>query len=78
MTSTPAPAKAPPSQAEIFQRIRAERGLSQEAFAELTGLHRVTVAHVEAGTRWLTLVSTIRQVAERLEIPADDLMAGVP
>jgi transcriptional regulator with XRE-family HTH domain len=56
-------------QRTIGQNLRAyrlARGLSQEAFAELLGVHRTYMGSVERGERNLTLRS-VERIAVRLD-----------
>ncbi|HKO38011.1 MAG TPA: helix-turn-helix transcriptional regulator [Solirubrobacterales bacterium] len=56
-------------QRTIGQNLRAyrlARGLSQEAFAEILGVHRTYMGSVERGERNLTLRS-VERLAARLE-----------
>jgi transcriptional regulator with XRE-family HTH domain len=46
---------------------RKARGLSQEAFADVLGVHRTYMGGVERGERNLTLKS-VERIAERLEL----------
>ncbi len=46
---------------------RSERGLSQEAFADVLGVHRTYMGGVERGERNLTLKS-VERIAERLGV----------
>ena len=50
-----------------LRRIREERGLSQEAFADVLGVHRTYMGGVERGERNLTLKS-LERVAERVGV----------
>jgi len=56
-------------QRTIGQNLRAyrrDRGLSQEAFAEMLGIHRTYMGSVERGERNLTLRS-VERIAARIE-----------
>lgn len=53
---------------------RQQRGLSQEAFAELMGYHRTYLGSVERGERNLTL-QTVERIAEFLEVEPLELLA---
>lgn len=56
--------------------LREARGLSQEAFADLCGLHRTYLSGVERGTRNPTL-AVIERIARALQVPAIDLFMEV-
>ncbi len=56
-----------------LRAYRMERGLSQEAFAEVLGVHRTYMGGVERGERNLTLKS-VERMAERLGIDVEQLM----
>ena len=53
---------------------RQERGLSQEGFANLLGVHRTYMGGLERGERNVTL-RTVERLAQRLGVPADELLA---
>ena len=57
---------------ENLRLLREIRGLSQEAFADLCGLHRTYLSGVERGSRNPTL-AVIERIAKALEVPAADL-----
>ena len=73
---------ARPSQqpAELFgQRVRARRltlGLSQEALAERSGLHRTYVGSLERGERNVALLNIIK-LADALDLDAGELVRGL-
>lgn len=56
-----------------LRTYRLGRGLSQEAFADVLGVHRTYMGGLERGERNLTLRS-LERIAERLEIPALKLL----
>lgn len=58
-----------------LRRYRQERGLSQEAFAELVGVHRTYMGGLERGERNLTLRSTER-IAIALGVEVLELLGG--
>lgn len=59
-----------------LRRYREERGLSQEAFADLVGVHRTYMGGVERGERNLTLKS-VERMAEILDMSPIDLLTEV-
>ena len=63
-------------QRRFGQRLRAERlerGLSQEDFADMLGVHRTYVGGLERGERNLTL-QTVERLADRLGVDAAELL----
>lgn len=56
---------------ENLRAYRLARGLSQEAFAEILGVHRTYMGSVERGERNLTLRSLERMAARIDEEPLD-------
>lgn len=61
---------------ENLRAYRTERGLSQEAFAQVLGVHRTYMGGLERGERNLTL-KAVERIAERLQIdPVVLLSAG--
>lgn len=56
---------------------RQARGLSQEGFADLLGVHRTYMGGLERGERNVTL-RTVERLAQKLGVPADELLAGAP
>ncbi len=55
--------------AEVLREVRQEKGLSQEALADLAGLHRNYVSEVERGLKSPSL-RTLDQLAHALDVPA--------
>jgi transcriptional regulator with XRE-family HTH domain len=56
-----------------LRRIREQRGLSQEAFADAVGVHRTYMGGLERGERNLTLKS-VERIASWLEVEALELL----
>lgn len=56
-----------------LRSYRVDRGLSQEAFAEILGFHRTYVGGLERGERNLTLKS-LERIASRIRIDPLRLM----
>ena len=56
----------------IIRRLRSERGYSQEAFANLVGLHRTYMGGVERGERNIG-VRNLARIADALDIQLCDL-----
>jgi len=61
---------------ERVRQLRKEKGLSQEAFADLAGIDRSYMGHIERGDQNITLTK-IFQIAKALEIPICQLFDGV-
>lgn len=56
-----------------LRRYRQERGLSQEAFADLVGVHRTYMGGLERGERNLTLRS-LERIAELIKVDPLELL----
>ncbi|MBT0388337.1 helix-turn-helix transcriptional regulator [Morganella morganii subsp. morganii] len=59
---------------EKVRKIRKEKGLSQEALADLAGIDRSYMGHIEPGDQNITLTK-IHQIADALEIPVVNLIS---
>jgi transcriptional regulator with XRE-family HTH domain len=59
---------------EKVRQIRKEKGLSQEALADLAGIDRSYMGHIEHGDQNITLTK-IYQIADALEIPVVNLIS---
>ncbi|MBO4224192.1 helix-turn-helix domain-containing protein [Bradyrhizobium neotropicale] len=60
--------------AQNVVRLRRAKGLSQEALADVCGLHRTYVGSVERGERNVTL-STLEVFADALRVSVIDLLS---
>ena len=56
-----------------LRKVRSRKGLSQEALAELAGLHRTYVSSVERGERNIS-IANIEKLAKALGVKLRDLM----
>jgi transcriptional regulator with XRE-family HTH domain len=59
-----------------LRRYRQERGLSQEAFADILGLHRTYIGGLERGERNVSLRS-LERYADRMGVSALSLLGAV-
>lgn len=59
-----------------LRSLRQEAGMSQEKLAEVAGVHRTYVGHVERGETTPTLYSIVR-LAAALDRDAGELVAGI-
>jgi transcriptional regulator with XRE-family HTH domain len=57
-------------------RCRRRADLSQEDLSHLASLHRTEVSQLERGLR-LCRIDTLIKLACSLEVPTDDLLAGI-
>jgi len=59
---------------QALRELRAERGMSREAFALAAGLNRGYYSGVERGVRNVSLTN-IAKIADALELPASAVLA---
>lgn len=59
---------------ERVRQLRKEKGLSQEAFADLAGIDRSYMGHIERGDQNITLTK-IYQISEALGVSVSDLIS---
>lgn len=58
------------------RKERKERGLSQEALADIAGVHRTYIGMIERGEKNITLAN-IQKVAEALDLKMSQLLEGI-
>ena len=58
------------------RQIRLEKGLSQEALADLCGLHRTYLGGIERGERNVSLLNIVR-IAKALDVNITELVCGI-
>ncbi len=61
--------------ADNLRKVRIEKGLSQEALADLAGLHRTYIGSVERGERNIS-IDNIERLAQALGCRVTDLLKG--
>lgn len=59
--------------AQNLRELRGSRGLSQEALADLAGLHRTYVGSVERGERNIS-IDNVEKLAVALKVPPSELL----
>jgi transcriptional regulator with XRE-family HTH domain len=57
---------------KAIRAIRKEKGLSQEAFADLAGIDRSYMGHIERGEKNITLTK-IYQLSDALGMPPSEI-----
>ena len=60
-----------------MRRIRMERGISQEEFADLVDLHRTYITQIEGEKRSPT-IDVVERIAKRLDLTVVDLLCDPP
>jgi len=58
------------------RELRKAQGLSQEAFADLVGIDRAYMGHIERGTHNVTIVKVF-QISDALDLDASTLFEGI-
>lgn len=61
---------------EAVRKLRQEKQISQEEFADLCGLHRTYISDIELGKRNVSL-ENIEKIAKALDISISRLFEGV-
>ncbi|HKO38869.1 MAG TPA: helix-turn-helix transcriptional regulator [Solirubrobacterales bacterium] len=73
------PSKADSPRAKFasnVERLREQRGLTQEQLGWAAGLHQTAVARIESGERRPTL-DTVFKLAQGLDVPPAELFRGI-
>ena len=61
---------------ENVRHVRLEKGLSQEALADLCGLHRTYLGGIERGERNVSFLNIIR-IAQALDVNVAELVRDI-
>lgn len=61
---------------ERIQKLRSEKGLSQEDLAFEAGLHRTYISHVERGSRNITVLGLCK-IAKGLDMEPYEVLKGL-
>jgi transcriptional regulator with XRE-family HTH domain len=56
----------------VVRKLRTNRGMSQEAFADLCGVHRTYMGTIERGEKTVT-IETVDKIAKALNIRVSQL-----
>jgi transcriptional regulator with XRE-family HTH domain len=59
-----------------IRELRADRGWSQEELADVSGVHRTYIGHLERGETNVTLISLVR-ISDGLRITVRELLEGL-
>ena len=59
-----------------IQKLRLEKGISQEALAFDAGLHRTYISHVERGSRNITVLGLVK-IAKGLKVTPAEILEGL-
>jgi len=62
--------------AENIKRIRKKKGLSQEKLARLADISNNTLVKIEMGMAKEPTITTVRKIADALNISIDELVRG--
>lgn len=60
----------------LIRDLRVQRGLSQEEFALLCGVHRTYVGSIERGEKTVT-IETAHRLAEALGVTLSEIFSGI-
>lgn len=60
----------------VVRRLREARGISQEDFADVAGIHRTYVSSIERGKVQVS-IAVVKKLADALEVSLTDLWSQV-
>ena len=61
---------------ENVRQLRKAKGLSQEALADMSGLHRTYIGGIERGERNVSIANIIR-IAQALNVEVSQIVKGI-